>query len=119
MKVTAICKGAFMGGPAYTPGKQMTMSERKAKANLSTFAFVAGHHDITPAAAQTVRDHYQETGDRIDIGSLEGTGADGRILVEDVEAAIEPEGDETEHEDEGGEVIRETITESATFSDEE
>lgn len=88
MKVTAICVGAYMGGPAYEPGKVLDLSRKKAQANLDCFAFVEGAHDITPPAAQRVRDHYHETRERLDIGAIEGTGADDRILLEDVEAII-------------------------------
>lgn len=110
MKVTAICKGAYLGGFAYKPGDQLEVSREMAKANLNMFAFVRGHHDITPAAAQRVRDHYHETDERLDIADIEGTGTDGRILLDDVERMIGDGADD-------GDVIGEVLGESVTASD--
>lgn len=88
MRVTAICQGAYLGGPSYSPGDHLEVTEKAASANLALFAFVRGWHDITGPAAQRVRDHYHETRERIEIAEIEGTGSGGRVLVEDVEAVI-------------------------------
>lgn len=91
MKWTALAEGVNLAsGETYTPGDQKEWAEKNCRPLIDIGAAVEGHIDITEKAARLCRTH------EIDPTGVEGTGAGGRILADDVRAILEPADEEEE-----------------------
>lgn len=93
MKITMISDVANLGkNEAFSPGDQVNWREKNARPLVIARMAVEGWIDITESAARLAKK------EGVDITTVQGSGADGRIVKSDIEALVEPTEEEPEPE---------------------